>query len=241
MIFEEGKRLLGKLLYPTRCAFCDKVIEMHRKVCDNCLENKKDITGEVCYLCGCAKGDCVCRGKKSYYTAIAAPFYYEGAAGIAVRNLKFRGIKSIADTLSDAMTDCLSKRFGGYWFDCVTFVPMTPDAVKKRGFNQSELLAAGVSKRTEIPLADLLVKTVETKQQHNLREYERSGNVLGAFEVHEEVLSQLKGARVLLCDDVKTTGSTLNECAKTLLIGGAAEVFCLTATIANHGDKKSDF
>lgn len=103
-----------------------------------------------------------------------------------------------------------------------------------RGFNQAELLARGVSGLTDIPFSDMLVKTIETKQQHNLKEFERSGNVLGAFDIKEECLPLLKGARVLLCDDVKTTGSTLNECAKTLLISGAEEVMCLTACIAQR-------
>lgn len=228
------KKLFGKLLYPQRCSFCDNVIRLDEKVCKSCLENKNEITGEACLFCGCKKNDCTCGSRKSYYKAIAAPFYYDGSAGIAVRNLKFRGITSVADTLSSAMADCLAKRFSGYWFDVITFVPMTETAVKQRGFNQAELLARGVSGLTDIPFSDMLVKTIETKQQHNLKEFERSGNVLGAFDIKEECLPLLKGARVLLCDDVKTTGSTLNECAKTLLISGAEEVMCLTACIAQR-------
>ena len=73
-----------------------------------------------------------------------------------------------------------------------------------------------------------------------LKEYERSGNVLGVFAVKEEVLPFIKHARILLCDDVKTTGATLNECAKTLLIAGADEVFCLTATTVKKSFKKPE-
>lgn len=225
--------LFGKLLFPQRCRFCDKVININEVICEKCVETKREITGNICYLCGCEKADCTCGGKKHFYTAVAAPYYYDGAAGFAVRNLKFKRLQNFADTLAEDMAACFSKRFEGYYFDYVTFVPMTAAAVKKRGFNQAELLARGVSERTDIPLCDMLVKTAETKQQHMLKEYERSGNVLGVFEARDSIQPLLADKRILICDDVKTTGSTLNECAKTLLISGAAEVFCLTATIAN--------
>lgn len=226
--------IVGKLLFPQRCRFCDKIININEEICESCLENKREIKGAICYLCGYKKEDCLCGGKKHFYTAIAAPYYYSGAAGAAVRNLKFRKLESFADTLSEDMAACFFERFEGYYFDYVTFVPLTAAAIKKRGFNQAELLAKGVSEKTQIPFCDMLIKNAETKQQHMLKEYERSGNILGVFDVRDSVRPLLlNDKRILLCDDVKTTGSTLNECAKTLLISGAAEVFCLTATIAN--------
>lgn len=225
--------IVGKLLFPQRCRFCDTVINIDEKICSRCINNKNEITGKICFQCGCKKEDCVCRGRKHYYKAVAAPYYYDGAAGYAVRNLKFKKIQSFADTLAEDMAACLSERFGECSFDFVTFVPMTAKAVKKRGFNQAKLLAEGVSAITGIPFSDMLVKNAETKEQHMLREYERSGNVLGVYDVRDSVIKSVNNARILICDDVKTTGSTLNECAKTLMIAGAAEVFCLTATIAN--------
>ena len=77
----------------------------------------------------------------------------------------------------------------------------------------------------------LLQKDYETPDQHRLRAVDRSGNLLGVFSVPERETADLQNARVLLIDDIKTSGATLNECAKTLLIAGAAEVFCLTAAV----------
>ena len=237
---KSAKKLSLKLLFPQRCRFCDRVIEINETACKGCLETRNEITGEICMLCGFKKSDCVCKKHKSFYTAVASPYYYEGAAGVAVKKLKFGKATHIAESLSEDMAKCFFERFSGYSFDFAAYVPMTKKDEKKRGFNQAQLLAAGVSKRTGIPLKDALEKIFETSQQHTLKEYERSGNVLGVFAVKEEVLPFIKHARILLCDDVKTTGATLNECAKTLLIAGADEVFCLTATTVKKSFKKPE-
>lgn len=225
------KSFFAKLLFPERCRFCNKVIDLRRDVCKDCEENKNEITGEICMLCGFKAEDCACKKHKNFYSAVAAPFYYDGAAEKAVANLKFNGIKQLADTLSQDMADCFSNHFINYSFEYVTCVPMTEKSFKQRGFNQSELLAEKVSEKIGVPYVQLLEKTVETKTQHFLKENERSGNILGVFELRESELDKIENARILLIDDIKTTGSTLNECAKTLLIGGAAEIFCLTAAI----------
>lgn len=229
---KSAKKLSLKMLFPQRCRFCDRVIGINESICPACRESKNEITGEICTLCGFKKSDCVCNGHKSFYTAVASPYYYEGAAGIAVKKLKFGKVLTIADSLSGDMAKCFFERFSEYSFDFATFVPMTKKAEKKRGFNQARLLTAGVCEKTGIPLIEALEKICETSQQHTLKEYERSGNVLGVFAVKKEAMPSVVHARILLCDDVKTTGATLNECAKTLLIAGADEVFCLTAATA---------
>lgn len=224
--------IIGKALFPQRCRFCNTVIKPNETVCKDCTESLEVIDGKICTLCGMKEADCTCQKHRSYYTAIAAPYYYEGAAGKAVQALKFNKVQTVVEDLGWDMTVCFKERFHGYDFDLITFVPMTKKSEKERGFNQSELLAQSVAKETNIPIVTALRKVFETKPQHDLGELGRSGNVLGVFEVDEKIKPELENARILLIDDVKTTGATLNECAKTLLIGGAAEVFCLTATIA---------
>lgn len=221
----------AKLLFPQRCRFCNTVIDIREETCKNCEENKNEITGEICMLCGFKAEDCVCKKHKNYYNAVAAPYYYDGTAEKAIYNLKFNGIKSVADGLSHDMANCFSRYFENYSFEYITYVPMTEKSMKLRTFNQAQLLAEKVSDITGIPCIKILEKTVETKTQHFLKENERTGNLLGVFEINENEIEKIQNARILLIDDIKTTGSTLNECAKTLLIGGAAEVFCLTAAI----------
>ncbi len=226
-------RFTGKMLFPERCRFCNRVIDIRKTVCKNCEDGLKVIDGEICYLCGCKQTDCKCKKHKSFYDAVVAPYYYEGSAGLALRNLKFNGIKSLAEHLYTDMAKCFNERYSEYSFDFICFVPMTEKSKKERGFNQSQILADGVSKLTGIPVINALKKTAETDAQHNLSGSLRSGNVKGVFEINETFSDRITDARILLCDDIKTTGSTLNECAATLKIGGATEVFCLTAAIAN--------
>ena len=100
------------------------------------------------------------------------------------------------------------------------------------------MLANELSKRLNLPVRNYLVKLYDTKQQHTLKESLRSGNVLGIFDVDEKEYSP-EGKTVLLCDDVKTTGATLNECAKMLKLHGAKDVKCVTATITKKQVDKS--
>ncbi len=226
------KKRAVSVFYPNRCRFCTRVIDIRKAVCPECEDSKNEITGEICMACGCMKKDCTCRGKKHFYVAVAAPYYYDGAAGKAIKLLKFQNRKECADPLFEDMASCLLTRFSGYTFDAVTFVPSSKKEKRSRGFNQAEILAKGVAELSNIPFWEALVKDFETAPQHSLPENERTGNLLGVFNIKDGIT--LSGKRILLCDDVKTTGSTLNECAKTLLIGGASEVFCLTAAITKN-------
>ena len=116
--------------------------------------------------------------------------------------------------------------------DTVTYVPMTERAQKKRGYNQSRLLALEISKRLLVPFDTLLVKQCDTKRQHDLTAEERTTNLVGAFGVADG--ADITGKTVILCDDIKTTGSTLAECVKVLKSCGAKEVYCLCAAISDY-------
>ncbi len=225
------KETLLCFLFPRRCRYCGEVIDLRRELCDTCRPDDCRVTGDVCPRCGCEKAACNCRPGKPFYEQVAAPFYYEGAAEKALHRLKFGKRPEAADVLAEEMARCLQERYEGYTFDVCTYVPLTKKGLKQRGFNQSELLAKTVAEQAGIPLKALLQKDYETPMQHRLRSLERSGNLLGAFSVPEGETAALQNARVLLVDDIKTSGATLNECAKTLLIAGAAEVFCLTAAV----------
>lgn len=218
-------------LFPRRCRYCGEVIDLRRELCDTCRPDDCRVTGTICPRCGCEKAACNCRPGKPFYERVAAPFYYEGAAEKALLRLKFGKRPEAADVLGEEMARCLRERYDGYSFDVCTYVPMTKKGVRQRGFNQSELLARAVAEQANIPVKALLQKDYETPDQHRLRAVDRTGNLLGVFSVPERETAALQNARVLLIDDIKTSGATLNECAKTLLIAGAAEVFCLTAAV----------
>lgn len=226
---KEKKNLLVKLIYPQRCRYCKRVIDIRCELCRNCENTLQRIEGEICKLCGKRISDCDCGKKKHFYKYICAPFYYEGAASRAIWNLKFNGKTELSKTLAEDMAEAFDRYYAGYDFDVCTFVPTAKAEFKKRGYNQAELLSREFCRIKGLECEELLVKNFSTKSQHKLSGVERSGNLLGAIDLNENV--DLENKRVLLIDDVKTTGSTLNECAKILLIGGAAEVFCLTVAV----------
>lgn len=220
-----------RFIYPKRCKYCKIVIDVRREMCHTCENTLQRIDGEICNLCGKSVSDCDCEHKKHFYKAVCAPFYYEGAAGRAIRHLKFNSRPTISKTLAEDMAECFNRHYNGYDFDYCTFVPSAKEDIKKRGYNQAELLARDFCEITGLECESLLVKRFPTECQHNLTGIERSGNLLGAIDLKSDV--DIKDSRILLIDDIKTTGSTLNECAKVLRIGGAAEVFCLTVAVTN--------
>ncbi len=231
------KNFIIKLLYPQRCKYCNNVIDIRREICHTCENTLQIIDGDICKLCGMSINDCNCGHKKHFYKYICAPFYYEGAASRAIWKFKFRDATNLSKVFAEDMVKCFNNHYSGYDFDLCTFVPSSNNSLKERGYNQAELLAKDFCQLTNIECKELLFKIKETKIQHDLLSVERSGNLAGAIEVDYNV--DLENKRILLIDDIKTTGSTLNECAKMLLIGGAAEVFCLTVAITNKNKEKN--
>ena len=232
---QELKEFLTAFLFPKRCRYCTCVIKHNEEICRKCEDNLHEISGEICFKCGCSKEDCVCKNHKSYYEAISAPFYYDGTASNSIKLLKFRKRTEVSDVLAEEMAKCYVNNLSEYSVDLVTFVPMHKKKQKDRGFNQSELLTRKMCDILNLPCQELLVKTDETEDQHFLDENLRKGNLLGIFSTVDEI--DILDKRILLCDDIKTTGATLDECAKTLLIAGASDVICLTCAITKKKTK----
>ena len=153
-------------------------------------------------------------------------YFYRGPAGGLVRNLKYRGVSRLAEPMGRQMVRALEGLQPAH-IDCVTPVPMHVRRVRKRGVNQALLLAREVADGLQLPLEEALVRTRNTLQQARLDEAKRMHNLDGAFAVAGNVA----GKRVLLVDDVCTTGATANACAEALLKEGAGAVllvcFCL--------------
>lgn len=234
-----GERILSAF-YPERCAGCAKVIPTGSGLCADCSDKLLEVDGVICRKCARNKEECLCPNIRVYYSQAAAPFYYDGTAGKCIRRLKFLGKRQNTDFLARAMAKTAKARYDTDSFDLIAYVPMSKKSLKKRGFNQSFLLAEKVGVLLNIPVEyKALVKVYETPPQHKAGASLRRGNLAGVFDVPNP--SSLSGKKILLCDDVLTTGSTLNECAKMLLIAGAAEVCCLTAAVtkkrANYSGK----
>lgn len=217
-------------IYPRRCGLCGKVIIPAAYMCKDCEENVPRVLPPLCLLCGRGKNECLCKNFRFYYSGLVAPFYYEGAVRRCIHRFKFYGKTQNARMLGKAMADTVIREFVGKEFDFITGVPLTKKSLKSRGFNQSNLLANEVGKVLEIkPVHDLLVKIYDTPAQHTMNSSMRRGNLVGVFDVSDPSL--IKNKTILICDDVATTGSTINECSKMLLLRGAKAVYCVTAAV----------
>lgn len=225
-------------VFPRRCIYCGKVIVPERQVCEDCETNLPHIAAPICPSCGHAKSDCTCKQKKHKFKAVCAPFYYEDAIVQAVHRLKFENKDFLAVPFALDMAECVRREYADIVFDAVTFVPFTKRQMRVREWNPSEALAQELSEALSLPLEPLLVKLFETKTQHNLEARERTGNVFGVFDVTDSVT--VAGKTILLVDDIKTTGATLSECAKMLMLAGAKAVYVCTFAITKHKSKNTE-
>ncbi len=230
MNFKKAIDGVSSVFFPKRCRYCGRVIEPRYDLCENCKNNLPVISDPVCGLCGHSKEDCVCKKIKSHYSSVYAPFYYEDMIKTAVGRMKFRENPALCSDFAEDMYKVFLQKYADIDFDIICYVPFSPDKMKKRAFNQSELLAKQLSEKTGIALCGAVRCLFDIKSQHSVDGIHRKGNVFGAYGIENE--NEVKGKTVLLVDDVKTTGATLNECAKMLRIYGAEKVYALTFAVA---------
>lgn len=212
-----------------RCLNCGKDVFDDLGFCEDCLKQLRFNNGKTCLRCGVAvdgEADYCgnCAFDKVYFDKAYSAFCYEGAVKSAILQMKFNNCGTYAKVFARYLV-YLAKT-NGLEFDVVCYAPMSKKSFKERGYNQSELLARHfcdiLDKRERLVCA--LKKVKETERQERLGKTERKTNLVGAYEINADV----KGMRVLVVDDVKTTGSTLNECAKILKRHGALSVECIT-------------
>ncbi len=154
---------------------------------------------------------------------VYAPYRYENEARELVHCLKYTCVRDAARVLGGEMAACL----GSDSFDGLVPVPLHKARQRERGFNQAGLLSQEVALHTGIPVMDILTRIRETGQQARMGKEKRQSNLEGAFSVDGKV----KGLRILVVDDVCTTGATAKACARALTQSGAREVGLLVAAV----------
>ncbi len=225
--------ILSCFLFPERCIFCNTVIEPLQLSCDSCRKEISTVAPPLCPYCGANKKACGCQKKKHAYDRVVAPFYYEGSVRQGILRLKKWDDPQAIAFFASQMAAALRREQPELPFDGVCFLPMTKRDYRKREYNQSRLLAQKLAELLDLPLWDILTKIYETKPQKGLSRVARSGNVLGVFDVTQDV----SGRSLLLVDDVVTTGATSHECAKMLKLYGADSV-TVTAIAVTPPPKK---
>ena len=217
------------LLFPLECFGCREEGDV---LCPSCLAGATRLTQPYCRLCaqpGNSSPCASCQVSTLDVDAIRAPFLLDGAIQNAVHALKYRNLRAAAPRLGGLMGEFLtSGRIPG---DVLVPVPLHSSRQRQRGYNQSELLAREIAKTTGLKVdTGLLARTRDTAPQVGSpgRE-ERRRNVEGSFEAKSEPRAEacLKGAAIIVVDDVATTGSTISACATALKSAGAGSVWGL--------------
>ncbi len=230
------KLILCSLL-PKRCAYCGKVIPSDYLKCTECAKTLPRITGVTCIKCGREKDFCSCKGAEMYFESLVAPFYFEGNVRKGMHEFKFRKSPDNAKAYAVEAAETVKQRFYNIKFDFITEVPMTVKSQKLRGYNQCSLLAKEISELIGVDYKpEVLSKLYETENQHGLSYNLRKGNLTGVFDISQPEL--VKDKTVLVCDDISTSGETLNECAKMLWLYGAKEVYCVAVALTKSNKKK---
>lgn len=219
-----------ELLYPTRCVGCEMPGEL---ICDECREALPWIEQHcACPVCGAAFGNMTCTGCEGDWEprATVAALGFSGAAARLATCLKDYHELRLAPVNAAAMLCALEEaafwpardgrpRFDAGGVDAVCFVPATSEAYARRGYDHMELTARELAAMLGLPLADALARDAASDQR-DLGRSGRAANLAGTMRVVEDV----SGLRLLLADDVVTTGASMREATRALLARGAAEV-----------------
>nr|WP_251861546.1 ComF family protein [Clostridium sp. Marseille-Q2269] len=205
---------MEEVIYPyeNKCVICGEYIE-ENLICKKCF-------GSIKYC-----NDAKTIGKGNNYFPAFPTCYYSGVMMELILNLKYKGDFKSGEIIANLMYRKAKEI--SINADIITFVPSSKKSYKKRGYNQSEYLAKFISENMNIPIKYCLKKKTNTKDQIGLNGVERWLNVEGSFKVYNE--KYIKNKRILLIDDVLTTGATCFYCANELKKTGAREIFILTA------------
>ncbi len=197
------------LLFPRKCMFCRKLLSHGSAgACPDCLALL-------------TRNDMVRPG--TYFTRCVVPMSYEGRVRDAIIRFKFQDQPGYATEFGRILARCIRDNLAGE-YDLITWIPVSRERLKKRGYDQAMLLAMAAALELEDVAVETLKKQANNPAQSSLTEAaQRFTNVQGAYVVPEPEL--VEGKRILLIDDIITTGATLDEAGRTLLKAGAEEVF----------------
>ena len=229
-------KLSGKIIldgiYPRGCVVCGEPLEFGKRdhparLHDGCKEFLKPVEGPVCYICGKSINETEtlcgdCKNTDRSFDGAVSVFEYNNALKESVYRFKYKNKREYASAFA-YMIAKHHKKIIGYWRpDVVIPVPMHPEKKKVRGYNQAEILAKETALILGIKFeADTLIRKKMTVPQKELGIQKRYSNLEGAFEVKKDIGK----SKVLLIDDIYTTGATFDSCARALKAKGAEKVY----------------
>ncbi len=207
----ELKRHILDLLYPPKCILCGNLLPNSRAcVCSACMDRLPEHDGADPHV--------------QYADRCVSTFFYEEPLRESFLRFKFSGRTFYAEQFGDWMSVTIRDKLAGK-YDLVSWVPVSRKRRRERGYDQTELLCGRICERLQTNPVLLLRKSRHTPPQSGISDASgRAANVRGAFEAIAS--AEISGKRILLIDDIVTTGATLSECCRVLLTAGAESVVC---------------
>jgi ComF family protein len=223
-IINKVSNFVFDLIFPKFCVGCG--IE-GTWLCNNCKKDILLVESQVCPDClkisqqGKYCKDC--RKKYALKGIMCACYFEEGPTREIIHNFKYNSVTELQGVLGDILYRVFKK--SDLLIDLITFAPLHRKRMAQRGYNQSEILTQKLSEKSKIKYQSLLIKKRSTKRQVELTGKLRRKNLTGVFSIIKGI--NIKNKRILIIDDITTTGATLDECAKVLKSAGAREVWGL--------------
>lgn len=212
--------LIAHLLYPWKCVFCESVLK-DTDICRECEEKLPYTVGDSAMQ------------KFPFIDKCVSPLYYKDKVRASVHRYKFGGCSAYSRRYAALMSDCVENNLDCRSIDVISWIPLSKKRLRQRGYDQARLLAEEIAAKTRLPCRQLLQKVKNNSAQSLTRDAkQRRENVAGVYALDDG--ADVSGLRILLVDDVVTTGATMSEAARILRKAGAKSVFGVT--LARHED-----
>lgn len=224
-------KIIISSIYPKKCVCCGEIIDEDKFLCDLCDQKIERMNIEqFCLDCGCETDECCCKYNIYRFSGVVSAFKNSGIAQKAYYSYKFSKKEHYSTFFAEEICKTVKNIYKDVDFDLICYVP----SFRKYDYNHCAYIARKISQQLNLPLHSALLSCVKKcKKQHKSTIKERISNVENKYSSNYRI----DNATVLLIDDIKTTGSTLDECAKILLYAGAKNVYC--ATVLGSAAKKA--
>lgn len=239
-------RIFTELLFPSRCPACDGILlqnEKERGFCNRCQPNILRINNAYCLKCGKqldydSKKICKdCENKKHYFTQGRAVYVYAKDMKPAMYRLKYANRRCYAEVFAKEAAEKYGAWIREKGIQAMVPIPMYRKKEKVRGYNQATVIAKALEKKLSLPvLENAVVRVKNSRPQKELNDKERKNNLENAFKIRK---NDVKLKKILLIDDIYTTGSTMDAVSRVLLQAGAKEIYCLSVCIGAEKDRDS--
>lgn len=229
-VINKIKDMLLDAVYPPRCSGCGEVI-LRGVLCEKCEKSFAPIASPVCHKCATSLKDHDTLDCTAISAEVVGAYYYGGVVKSLILEFKDDTKDGIFDVFFTDVCDKISKEYADVDFDIAVSVP----SYDKDEYNCSSVIAKRLAEAFMLDFdRETLIKYRKTEKQHLLGQSERMKNLVNSISVADEKRDYVFGKTVLLCDDVKSTGSTLDECAKALYAAGAKKVCCICIAISEY-------